>query len=133
VPVVLLAAVAAWSVAVRLGPAVPLPPQARADAVDYASAVARIYARAGVVRLPARALVRGFLAALTRRLHLRRNALPAEILRAWREQHPGDAGERLQALLRGVAALRKGEVSERQLLEWTQAFDKFQAEMTRAR
>jgi hypothetical protein len=133
VPVLLLAGVAAWSVAVRLGPAAPIPEEARADAVDYASAVARIYQRAGVMRLPARALVRGFLAALTRHLHLRRNALPAEVLRAWQRQHPGESAERLQALLRGVTALRKGDVSERQLLEWSRAFDKFQAEMTRAR
>jgi hypothetical protein len=133
VPIVLLAAVAAWSVAVRLGPAVSVPEEARADAVDYASAVARIYQRAGARRLPARALTRGFLTALTKHLHLRRNALPAEILRAWQRQHPGDSAGRLQSLLRGVTALRRGEVSEQQLLEWCQAFDRFQAEMTRAR
>jgi hypothetical protein len=132
-PIVLLAAVAAWSVAVRLGPAVAVPEDARADAVDYASAVARIYQRAGARRLPARALARGFTAALTRHLHLRRNALPAEILRAWQRQHPGESATRLQELLRGVTALRRGEVSERQLLVWSQAFDKFHAEMTRAR
>jgi hypothetical protein len=133
VPIVLLAAVAAWSVAVRLGPAVRVPEEARADAVDYASAVARIYQRAGARRLPARALARGFLAALTRHLHVRRNALPAEILRAWQRQHPGEPAGRLQELLRGVTALRRGDVGERQLLEWSQAFDRFQAEMTRAR
>ncbi len=133
VPILLLAGVAAWSLGVRLGPAVPRPRPARADAVDYASAVARIYARAGVRRLPARALVRGFLAALTRHLRLRRNALPAEILRAWQEQHPGDSAQRLQGLLRGVTALRRGDVSEQQLLQWSQAFDAFQAEMMRAR
>jgi hypothetical protein len=132
-PMLLLAGVAAWSVAVRLGPAMSLPEAARADVVDYASAVARIYERAGVRRIPARALVRGFLAALTRHLHLRRNALPAEILRAWQEQHPGESGKRLQALLRGVTALRKGDVRERQLLEWSQSVDAFQSEMMRAR
>jgi hypothetical protein len=133
VPIVLLAGMAGWSLAVRLGPAVAMPREARADAVDYASAVARIYQRAGARRLPARALVGGFLAALTRHLHLRRNALPAEVLRAWQRQHPGESAKRLQALLRGVAALRKGEVNEQQLLAWTQAFDGFQAEMRRAR
>jgi hypothetical protein len=133
VPILLLAGVAAWSMAVRLGPAVPVPQEARADAVDYASAVARIYERAGVRRLPARALVRGFLAALTRHLHLRRNALPAEVLRAWQEQHPGESAQRLQALLRGVTALRKGDVSEQELLKWSQAFDAFHREMMRAR
>jgi hypothetical protein len=133
VPLVLLVGMAAWSLAVRLGPAVPPPQQARADAVDYASAVARIYERAGARRLPARALVRGFLAALTRHLHLRRNALPAEILRGWQEQYPGASAQQLQALLRGVAALRKGEVSSQQLLEWSQAFDNFVREIRRAR
>jgi hypothetical protein len=132
-PIVLLAAVAAWSVALRLGPAVSIPEEARADAVDYASAVARIYQRAGARRLPARALARGFLGALTRHLRLRRNALPAEILHAWQRQHPGEPAARLQELLRGATALRRGDVSERQLLEWCQAFDGFQAEMTRAR
>lgn len=130
-PILLFVAVAAWSLAVRLGPAVPTPKEARADAVDYASAVARIYERAGVRRLPARALVRGFLAALTKHLHLRRNALPAEVLRAWQRQHPGESGQRLQALLRGVAGLRKGDVTERQLLARSQAFDKFQASLVR--
>jgi hypothetical protein len=133
VPILLLAGVAAWSVAVRLGPAVAVPEAARADAVDYASAVARIYERAGARRLPARALVRGFLTALTRHLHLRRNALPAEILRAWQEQHPGASGQRLQTLLRAVAALRKGDVSGPQLVQWSRAFDAFQAELMRAR
>jgi hypothetical protein len=132
-PIVLLLAIAAWAAAVRLGPAVPIPEAARADAVDYASAVARIYQRAGVLRRPARALVRGFLARLTRHLRLRRNALPAEILHAWKEQHPADSGRRLQSLLRGVTALRKGEVSEVELLEWSRAFDAFQTEMMRVR
>ena len=57
----------------------------------------------------------------------------AEILRAWQRRHPGESASRLQILLRGVIAVRKDDVSERQLLEWSQAFDKFQAEMTRAR
>jgi hypothetical protein len=133
VPILLVAAAWAWSLAVRLGPAVPVPEGARADAVDYASAVARIYQRAGAIRLPARALVSSFLAALTRHLRLRRNALPAEILRAWQEQHPAESARRLQELLRGVTALRKGEVSEQDLLKWSQAFDAFQGEMMRAR
>jgi hypothetical protein len=132
-PLLLVAGAAAWSLAVRLGPAAPVPEGAHADAVDYASAVARIYQRAGAHRLPARALVSGFLAALTRRLHLRRNALPAEILRAWQEQHSAESARRLQDLLRGLTALRRGDVNDQQLLEWSQAFDKFQAEMTRAR
>jgi hypothetical protein len=132
-PAGLLLAAALWAAAVRLGPAVPAAPPPRADAVAYASAVARIYQRAGVCRLPARALARGFLGALTRHLHLRRNALPAEVLAAWRQQHPDGSDARLQALLRGTVELRKGEVTERQLLAWSQAFDRFQAEVMRAR
>jgi hypothetical protein len=114
VPLGLLLGMAAWALAVRLGPAVPRPAPLRADAVDYASGVARIYEKAGVRRLLARALVRGFLTALTRHLHLRRNALPAEVLRAWQEQHPAESAKRLQALLRGASELRKGDVTERQ-------------------
>ncbi len=132
-PIGICLGLAAWSLAVRLGPAVSLAEATRADAVDYASAVARIYARAGVRRLPARALVQGFLTALTRHLRLRRNALPAEVLHAWQEQHPGDSPARLQGLLRGLTALRKGDVTEPQLLQWAQSFDRFQREMMRAR
>lgn len=131
VPLLVVALAAVWRLGVRLGPAVPTPPDLRADAVDYASAVARIYEKAGVRRLPARALVRGFLGTLTRHLHLRRNALPAEVLAAWRHQHPGDNGERLQALLRGASELRKGDVPEAKLLQWTRAFDEFLASLSR--
>jgi hypothetical protein len=138
VPLLLVLAIAGWSAAVRLGPAVPLPRAARADAVDYASALGRLYQRAGARRLLARTLVRGFLVDRTRHLRLRRQALPAVILAAWRQQHaraaatgPTPAGgldpetARLQTLLRGVGELRKGPAGERQLLAWTQAFDDF--------
>jgi hypothetical protein len=131
--VLIAAAVAGWSVAVRLGPAVPRPRAVHADAVDYASAVARIYQRAGVQRLLARGLARGFLAALTRHLHLRRAALPAEVLAAWRQHHPAASADRLQALLRGTAQLRRGEAPGRQLLAWARAFDQFLAEVGRVR
>ena len=60
---------------------------------------------------------------------MRRNALPAEVLAAWRLHDPGASGERLQGLLRGVAALRKGDVTEKELLHWSQAFDQFRREM----
>jgi hypothetical protein len=140
--VVLCVAVAVWGVAVRLGPAVPTAHAGRADAVDYASAVARIYEiyeRAGVQGLLARALIRGFLGALTRHLHLRRNALPAEILAAWQQRYPEGgpvvktvlpgSGQQLQQLLRGVGELRRGQSTPRQLLHWAQAFDHFQAKL----
>jgi hypothetical protein len=121
--------VAGWTWAVRLGPAVPTPKVASADAVDYASALARLYQRTGARRLLARTLVRGFLGDLTRHLRLRRNALPAEILAAWRLHDPGPSLERLQKLLRGVGELRRGEVTERQLLAWAQAFGQFTRDM----
>jgi hypothetical protein len=127
--VLVVLAVAGWTWAVRLGPAVPAPRASGADAVDYASALARLYQRTGARRLLARTLVRDFLGALTRHLRLRRNALPAEILAAWRLHDPGPSTERLQTLLRGVGELRRGEVSERQLLAWAQAFGQFTREM----
>jgi hypothetical protein len=122
-------AVAAWTWGVRLGPAVPAPKTSGADAVDYASALARLYQKTGARRLLARTLVRSFLAALTRHLRLRRNALPAEILAAWRLHDPGPSMTRLQTLLRGVGELRRGQVSDRQLLTWAQAFGRFTSEM----
>jgi hypothetical protein len=126
----LVAAVALWGAAVRLGPAVPSPPGGGADAVDYASAVARIYRGAGARRLLARSLLRDFFAALTRHLRLRRSAFPAQILAAWRKRHPGDSGQRLEALLREAAELRKtvagpAELSERSLFAAATALDAF--------
>lgn len=132
-PILLVVLAAVWAAAVRLGPAVPTPRDVRTDAVDYASSIARIYQRSGARRLLARALVRDFLEALTRHLRLRRSALPAEVLAAWRRQHPAASADRLQTLLRGVMELRKGGASERQLLTWAQALDRFQAEVLRAR
>jgi hypothetical protein len=127
--VLLVLLVAGWMWAVRLGPAVPMPKTASADAVDYASALARLYQKTGMRRLLARTLVRSFLGALTRQLRLRRNALPAEILAAWRLHDPGASMTRLQTLLRAVGELRRGEVSERQLLVLAQMFDQFTSEM----
>ena len=121
--------VAGWTWAVRLGPAVPAAKTDSADAVDYASALARLYQKTGARRLLARTLVRSFLGALTRHLRLRRNALPAEILAAWRLHDPGPSMTRLQKLLRGVGELRRGAVSDRQLLAWAQAFGQFTREM----
>ncbi len=126
VPLFIVAAVLVWRWMVRLGPAVPTPQTQQADAVDYASALARLYQRAGSRRLLARTLARGFLATMTKHLRLQRNALPAEILAAWGQYDAGPSLERLKGLLRGVAELRKGEVTERRLLHWTKAFDEFQ-------
>jgi len=128
-PLFLVVAAAVWAAAVRLGPATPTPHTSETDAVDYASALARLYQQAGARRRLARTLARGFLGALTGQLRLRRNALPAEVLAAWRLHDPGASGERLQGLLRGTAALRKGDVTEKDLLHWSQAFDQFRREM----
>jgi len=129
IPPLLVVAAALWRGGVRLGPAVPRPMVSQADAVEYASALGRLYRRTGALREPARALLRDFLAGLTRHLRLRRGALPAEILAAWGQRHPGAATERLQGLLRGLAVLRKGDLSERDLLGWQQAFDQFRFDM----
>lgn len=128
-PVLLAVAVGGWAVAVRLGPAVPRPGAMRADAVDFASALSRIYQRAGARGMLARGLARDFLAVLTRHLHLRRTALSAEVLAAWRHRRPGPTGDRLEGLLRGAAELLRGDVGERRLLEWARAFDQFLKDM----
>jgi hypothetical protein len=124
-PLFLALGAALWMWAVRLGPPTPTPQTSETDAVDYASALARLYQQAGARRRLARTLARGFLAALTGQLRLRRNVLPAEILSAWRQHAPGPSGERLQVLLRGVAELRKGDLSDPNLLYWSQGFDQF--------
>ena len=77
-------------------------------------------------------LCRDFLAALTRHLSLRRSVLPAEILAAWRRQHPHEQAQELETLLRGVTALRGGAVSPGQLLTWTKSLDRFRTEVLRA-
>src|SRR5205823_4453234 len=123
------AAVVLWRLAVRLGPAQPRPRPASADAVAYASALGRLYRQVGARRLPGRVLVRDFLGVLTRHLRLRRTALPALILSAWRQQEGDRAAGRLQELLRAVSELRKGEAGERRLLHWAWAFDEFTREV----
>jgi hypothetical protein len=128
-PVLFVVAVAAWGWAVRLGPAVPRAAAQSADVVNHATALARLYQRAGRRRLLARTLVRDFLDALTQHLHLRRTALPALILAAWRQQETGRLANRLQELLKGVVELRKQDVGERRMLHWARAFDQFTREM----
>jgi hypothetical protein len=130
VQLLLVALVGVWMVGVRLGPAVPVPKERRADAVDYASGVARIYQRAGVRHVLARGLVRDFLAALTRHLRLRPTALPVQILAAWGKRHPEESARHLEYLLRGTVELRRfaartADMSEHQLWTWAKAFDEF--------
>jgi hypothetical protein len=124
VPVLAATAAAGWALAIRLGPAVPRPAAVGADAVAYASALARIYQRAGVRQRLGRSLARAFVTALARHLRLRRSALPAEILAAWRQRQPAEAPQ-VQELLRGASELRQADISERRLLAWNQAFDTF--------
>jgi hypothetical protein len=126
----LVAAVGAWAVGVRLGPAVATPEATRADAVDYAGAVARIYQRTGARHLLARFAARDFFDALTRHLRLRPSALPAQILAAWHKRHPGESSKALERLLRGAVELRKAgagtkDVAERELWHWASGFDQF--------
>jgi hypothetical protein len=141
--VVLAATIATWSVAVRLGKPEPRLLGSRADAVDYASAVSRIYQRASARHLLAQALGRDFQMFLVGHLHLKRTALPVEILAAWRERHgqqgqdrgapglasPARSDAQLADLLRGVTELRKGNVAERRLLSLMQSFDQFRSEI----
>jgi hypothetical protein len=119
-----VAGVAIWRVAVRLGPAVPVPRTRQTDAVDYASALGLLYQRTGARRRLARALVRGFLGALTRHLRLRQRAVPVLVLAEWRQHHT-TGGEELERLLRGVNELRRGVPTEQQLLHWMRALDGF--------
>ncbi|HZT80044.1 MAG TPA: DUF4350 domain-containing protein [Gemmataceae bacterium] len=133
VPLLLAVAVGLWALAVRLGPAVPTPREARADAVDYASAVARIYEQTGARAMLARGAALGFMAELTRHLRLRRTAFPAQVLAAWKQRYKDHGTRRLEGLLRGVLGLRKGDVTDRQLLSWVRAFDEFQTEVLHAR
>ena len=137
-PILIVILAAAWRVMIRLGPATPTPPAPQADAVDYASALARLYQKAGARRLLGKSLTRGFLAALTRQLKLRKTALPAEILAAWQppsvvarspDRATTESKEHLKRLLKGVGELRKGNVSERDLLKWAREFDDFLAQM----
>jgi hypothetical protein len=128
IPVLLAVLVGVWAVAVRLGPARAMPRGVHADAVDYASAAARIYQRAGARRLVARTAARTFLTALARHLRIRRGALPAEMLAAWRDRHPKESTTQLESLLRGANDLRKTDLGDRQLLAWTRAFDQFEKE-----
>jgi hypothetical protein len=128
VPLLLTVLIAIWAVAIRLGPAVASPRTTGADAVDYASAVARIYHRTGASRLLARGLARNFLARLGRVLNTRPAALPAEMLAAWRQRRPKEHAGRLERLLRAAGDMRRSDITDSQLLAWTQAFDAFEQE-----
>jgi hypothetical protein len=130
-PILLTAVIGAWAVGIRLGPAVPVVSGRQADAVDYASALARIYHRAGTRALLARNLARDFLAAVGRPLGFRRAVVPAELLATWKRRNPGDLSTaRLEDLLRTLGELRQTNVTERVLLAWTRGADQFIRETT---
>jgi len=127
-PVLLVLAVCIWSATVRLGPAMSPPAEGEADAVNYASALARIYQRAGVGHLLGEGLARQFLGRLMQTLRLRQTATPDEIVAAWRvhtDNEPKDQADRLRGLLQRVGALRGGQPSERELLVLTRECDRF--------
>lgn len=128
--VLLVAAIALWTAAIRLGPAVPRRGGREMDAVEYASALARIYERAGVRRLLAQTLARDFLASLTRSLRLRRSAASAEILAAWRTKRPERSVEELQELLEGITLFREGGgLTDRQLWQWSLTLERWKREV----
>ncbi len=125
-----VAGIALWAVGVRLGPAVRLPRPRRADAVDYASALARIYQRAGVQGQLARHMSRDFCAAVTRYLHLPRSAGATEVLQTWRQRHGAESVRELTALVQAAESLSHRHVPERhytrrELLHWARRFDEF--------
>ncbi len=120
--------IAGWSAAVRLGPAAPKPAAARADAVDYAAAMARIYHQAGATKRLTAGMARDFLTALTGYLRLRRSATAKEILTAWGRRHTATK-EKLAHLLDHVETLKTGaSLSPRRLLHLAQALDQFRQE-----
>jgi hypothetical protein len=124
-----------WAAGVRLGPPVRLPRPARADAVDYASAVARIYQRAGVLHETARHIARDFLSALTRYLHLHRTASPGDLVKTWQQRYGAESVKEVASLVESAQDLREPRdpdrrLSRRELLHWARSFDEFLRRIT---
>lgn len=132
VPIGLVLLVGFWHLAVRLGPAIATPRTSALDAVDYASALARLYQQTQARRLLGRTLARDFLLKLTRHLQLPRTALLAEILAAWQNRHPAGKSDSLLPLLRGLGLLRSGEINDHELLSWARQLDRFEVEVMHA-
>ena len=128
VQMLVLAGVALWAVGRRLGPAVPMPVTKQADAVDYASSVARIYEKADLRPLVAGSLARHFLDTVTMYLRLRRNAGPAEILATWRGRCSKASAQELEVLLGRIAAEDRSATA---LVATAQALDGFLVEHVR--
>lgn len=127
---VLIGTLAVWGLAVRLGPALPLGAKPHADAVDYASAVARIHERAGLLRQMGRHLARDFRNGITRLLHLRKNAGNEEILAIWRKRRGPQSGSELSELIQVAEEMKLDSTpgmpkNKRELLHWSKEFDRF--------
>jgi len=107
---------------------VPPPLAPKADAVDYAGAMARIYQQAGVHSWLASDLVREFMDAVRGHLRLRSSAATSDIVRTWEQRHPESQLE-LAGLLELAEELERGgeEVSRGKLLTAAQALDRFRA------
>ncbi len=127
--ILILVGVAIWAQAIRLGPAIPIPVSRKEDAVDYASAVARIYQRAGLLHIMADHIVRDFLEGLTRHLRLARQSGRGEILNTWKKRHDVESTKELMFLLDTADELRNPpggiKPNKRALLEWAKTFDEF--------
>ncbi|HYV39560.1 MAG TPA: DUF4350 domain-containing protein [Gemmataceae bacterium] len=123
----LVGGVAWWAVGRRLGPAVAMPVTQRADGVDYASSVARIYEKADARPLAAKILARHFLDTLTQHLRLRRSADSGEILATARQlSGKMTATAELTSLLGAAQDMILGRsLPPDQLLTMSQRFDTF--------
>jgi hypothetical protein len=131
-----VAGIGLWGVGRRLGPAVPRPVTKRADGVDYASSVARIYEKADVRPLIGVILARHFLTILTTHLRLRRSATSHEILAVCRQRHGDASASELSRLLSAADHLRQGGAPDadellalaRRIDEWNGTSEKRRAE-----
>jgi hypothetical protein len=129
---VLVAALAAWAVGRRLGPARPLLPRRQTDGVDFASSVARIYEKADARALVAGVLVRNFMDTVTAHLRLRRLAVPAEVVGVWRQRYSEESARRLDELLRAAALLEAQPPEPGALVTAARALDDFVAKYVKA-
>jgi hypothetical protein len=121
-----LGGITLWAVGRRLGPAAPMPVVQRADGVDYAASVARIYEKADARPLVAGIYALNFLDALTSHLRLRRSAGAAEIVAAWKQRYGAETSRELPQLLDAAHAVIQGENgSAKYVLALARRFDAF--------
>lgn len=91
-----------WMSSFRLGNAIRKEKPVQEDAVEYATAAARIYERAGIRSKLAEGMARDFLDRLTKHLRLRRNVGEQEILSAMQRRHGPEMTQELAPLLKKV-------------------------------